>query len=116
MIKMQARALLFSAIEGGNTFWNREIDSHGPVAIVEKIRSGGYAEGKFERTLSIVKKNNPDEVLDAIHQVGATFITPDDIIWPALLNDLAIANGPLSVVAHMALIRLLTKALLSPKE
>lgn len=91
MNKIQARALLFSAIEGGNRFWNREIDLHGPVAVVEKIRSGGYAEGKFERTLSIVKKNNPNEVLNAIREVGAIFLTPEDENWPVLLNDLAIA-------------------------
>ena len=37
-----ARAALFSAIEGGHTFWSREIYSNSAAYVYEKLLNNGY--------------------------------------------------------------------------
>ncbi len=109
MNTLHARALLFSAIEGGNTFWNREIVTHGPEAVVQRIREGGYADGKNERAVAAIKNNHPEAILELIQRTGARFITPEETKWPLLINDLAtppiglVVKGNISALSYSSL-------------
>jgi DNA processing protein len=85
----EARSILISAVEGGTPFWVREIEFLGPVAVVEKLRSGGYDPIKFEKTISKVRDANAKVILDCIAATGSRFITPEEELWPPFLNDLA---------------------------
>ncbi len=85
----EARAILFSSIEGGNTFWSREIDAFGPCSVIERINSGLYDPIKYEKTISKIRNTSADYVMSAIEQTHSVFLTPESELWPALLDDLA---------------------------
>lgn len=87
---LQARAILFAAIEGGTSYWSREIDEHGPLGVVEKSRSQGYDPIKHEKTLSRINGGDPDQILERIFATGSQFLTPEGVGWPILLDDLAV--------------------------
>lgn len=97
----EARAILFSAIEGGTAFWGREIGFLGPSAVVEKLRAGGYDSTKFEKTISKVREANPVEILDRIAVTSSRFIIPEDEEWPLSLNDLAVP--PIALIVKGAI-------------
>jgi DNA processing protein len=86
---LEARAVLFSCLEGGAEYWTREIDAHGPVEVVEKLRGGGYDMIRFETTISRVQATDPSSVLSSITSSGSQFLTPEDPRWPANLDDLS---------------------------
>lgn len=86
---LEARAILFSAIEGGSSFWSREIDECGPVDLVARIRAGRYDPIRFERTIAKVNAAVASEILKEITASASEFITPEDPRWPARLNDLS---------------------------
>ncbi len=86
---IEARAILFSSIEGGSTFWAREIDALGPVEVVAKLRGRGYDPIKYEKLISRVVATQPSSVIAAIGASGSEFITPEDAAWPNQLNDLS---------------------------
>ncbi len=89
MNAIEARALLFSAVEPGSVFWSREIEALGVMEVVQKIRGNGYSDGKHERTLSVIKNANPESILDSIRAVDALFITPESADWPISVSDLS---------------------------
>lgn len=97
----EARAILFSAIEGGTAFWAREIEFLGPLAVVEKLRTGGYDSIKFEKTISKAREANPAEILDRIAVTSSRFIIPEDEEWPLSLNDLA--TPPIALIVKGAI-------------
>lgn len=86
---IDARAILFSSIEGGSTYWTREIDALGPVEVVGKLRAGGYDPLRFEKTIARVGVAEPSHVFDEISSCGSQFLTPEDSGWPSKLNDLS---------------------------
>lgn len=86
---LQARAILFSSIEGGSTFWTREIDAHGPLEVLEKLRAGVYDPIRFEKLIERIKGADPVRVLEEIASSGSQFLTPEDPRWPCRLNDLS---------------------------
>lgn len=88
---LEARAILFSCIEGGSTFWTREIDSLGPVETLGRLKAGSYDPIRFEKTIAKANTAKASEVLAGISACGAEFITPEDQRWPARLNDLSAA-------------------------
>lgn len=85
----EARAILFSSIEGGSTFWAREIDACGPIALVERIRAGCYDPIRFERTIAKVVAASSSAILAEITSSDSEFIIPEDPRWPTKLNDLS---------------------------
>jgi len=89
MNDLEARAILFSCIEGGSTFWAREIDAHGPIDLAARIRAGGYDPIRFDRTIAKVNATSPSDVLEEIASSGSEFIIPEDPRWPSRLNDLS---------------------------
>jgi DNA processing protein len=86
---LEARAVLFSCLEGGSEYWTREIETHGPLEILEKIKSGSYDPIRFETTISRVRTTNPASVLSSIASSGSQFLTPEDPQWPTNLDDLS---------------------------
>ena len=86
---LEARAILFSCLEGGADFWTREIDAHGPLEVLQKLRGGVYDPIRFETTISRVQATDPSSVLNAIASSGSQFLTPEDPQWPTNLNDLS---------------------------
>ena len=85
---LEARALLFASIEGGSLFWTREIESLGPIGVIEKSETGGYDPIKFEKTLQKLKHSDPSHILERIFHSGGQFITQEEELWPRQLNDL----------------------------
>lgn len=88
MNEIEARAILFASIEGGSTFWTREVDTLGPVEVVRKLSAGGYDKIRYEKTIAKVSIANPSHILGEISSSGSRFITPEDPAWPSKLNDL----------------------------
>jgi DNA processing protein len=89
MSELIARARLFTAVEGGSSFWSREIFSNGASYVLDRALNSGYDPIKYARTIEKLKLSNADELLQSISQSGATFLTPQDVTWPQSVNDLA---------------------------
>jgi DNA processing protein len=88
---LEARAILFSCIEGGSTFWTREIDSRGPLDTLAMLQTGAYDPIRFEKTIAKARSTDARSVLAEISLCGGEFITPEDERWPTKLNDLSAA-------------------------
>lgn len=89
MSELLARARLFAAVEGGSTFWSREIFSNGAIYVLDKALNGAYDPIKYGRTIDKLKSSSADQVLQSIADSGASFLTPQDVTWPNSVNDLA---------------------------
>jgi DNA protecting protein DprA len=89
MNELDARAILFSAIEGGQAFWSSEISAKGALAVYEKLLRGGYDSIKYEKLISSLRGITGDQVLSEIDKHQARLLTPIDQDWPAQVNDLA---------------------------
>lgn len=83
-----ARAALFSAIEGGHTFWSREIYSNSALHVYEKLLNNGYDRIKYEKLIAELKLHSGEQVLERIAQHHVRLITPCDKDWPIQVNDL----------------------------
>jgi DNA processing protein len=84
-----ARARLFSTIEGGSTFWAREIFSNSASYVLDRALSGGYDPIKYARTIEKLQIDNSDELLTKVSETGSIFLTPEDSAWPQAVSDLA---------------------------
>jgi DNA processing protein len=89
MNELEARAILFSVIEGGQAFWSSEISTKGALAVYEKLLHGGYDSIKHEKLISSLRGISGDQVLSEIDKHQARLITPLDQDWPVQVNDLA---------------------------
>jgi DNA processing protein len=89
MNELDARAILFSVIEGGQAFWSSEISTKGALAVYEKLLRGGYDSIKYEKLISSLRGISGDQVLSEIDKHQARLITPIDQDWPIQVNDLA---------------------------
>jgi DNA protecting protein DprA len=89
MSELISRARLFSAVEGGSTFWAREVFSNGSIYVLERALNGGYDPVKYARTIEKLRTSSADQLLQSISDAKATFLTPADSTWPQSVNDLA---------------------------
>ena len=89
MNELEARAILFSVIEGGQAFWSSEISTKGALAVYEKLLHGGYDSIKYEKLITSLRGISADQVLSEIEKHQARLITPIDLDWPIQVNDLA---------------------------
>ena len=89
MNELDARAILFSVVEGGQAFWSSEISTKGALAVYEKLLRGGYDSIKYEKLISSLRGISGDKVLSEIDKHQARLITPIDEDWPVQVNDLA---------------------------
>jgi DNA protecting protein DprA len=83
-----ARAALFSAIEGGHTFWAREIYGSSALYVYEKLLNNGYDRIKYEKLIAELKLHSGEQVLERIAQHNVYLISPGDDEWPIQVNDL----------------------------
>ena len=88
MNELLARAALFSAIEGGHTFWSREIYGNSAEHVYEKLLNNGYDRIKYEKLIDELKLHTGEKVMERIAQFGVRFVTPLDADWPLQVNDL----------------------------
>ena len=86
MSELLARAALFSAIEGGHTFWSREIYSNSALYVYEKLLNNGYDRIKYEKLIAEIKLHTGEQVLERIAQHAVRFVTPLDVDWPIQVN------------------------------
>jgi DNA processing protein len=89
MNELDARAILFSVVEGGQAFWSSEISTKGALAVYEKLLRGGYDSIKYEKLINSLRGISGDQVLSEIDKHQARLITPIDEDWPVQVNDLA---------------------------
>ena len=89
MSELISRARLFSAVEGGSTFWAREVFTNGSTYVLDRALTGGYDPVKYARTIEKLRASSADQLLQSISDAQATFLTPADSNWPQSVNDLA---------------------------
>lgn len=88
MNELLARAALFSAIEGGHTFWSQEIYSNGALHVYQKLMNNGYDSIKYEKLIAELNLHSGEQVIAKIAEHHARLLTPLDLDWPSQLNDL----------------------------
>jgi DNA protecting protein DprA len=88
MSELLARAALFSAIEGGHTFWSREIYSNSALYVYRKLLNNGYDSIKYEKLIAELRLHTGEQVLERIAQHHVRLVTPLDLDWPIQVNDL----------------------------
>lgn len=88
MTELEARAQLFTVIEGGNSFFAHEISTRGAVQVRDRLLTGGYESSKFDRIIGELKQTSADQIISKIHQHGAILLTPDNPLWPVQVNEL----------------------------
>ena len=55
MSELVARARLFAAVEGGSSFWSREVFSNGASYVLDRALNGAYDPVKYARTIDKLK-------------------------------------------------------------
>ena len=105
MNERYARAVLFSAIEGGHPFWSQEIYATSALAVLNKLHNGGYDRIRFADLCARISKSSADLILSSIEETASTFLIPGDENWPKRVEDLVappialIAKGNLDALA-----------------
>ena len=87
--EVDARLVLFSAIEGGQVFWCREIEEKGAVDVYARLISEGYDLKKYAKVIAKAQSADLKAIKTQISLSGAIFLTPVSDEWPDSLNDLA---------------------------
>ncbi|CAB5011020.1 MAG: DNA-protecting protein DprA [Actinobacteria bacterium] len=97
MNERQARAILFSAIEGGHSFWSQEIYGSSALEVLNKLQDGDYDRIKYGALIAQITNTSSDAVLDAIDATDSTLLIPGDQWWPSRVEDLI--TPPIALIA-----------------
>lgn len=103
------RLALFSAIEGGSSFWTREIAEQGVQAVFDRIKADVYDSIKHSAIVVKVKNFESAQSFQSIEKTGSHFIAPGDADWPLRLDELAcppiglIVKGNVEVLSNPSL-------------
>ena len=103
------RLALFSAIEGGTSFWTREIAERGVQAVFERIKADVYDSIKHAAIVEKVKNFDSAQSFQSIDKTGSHFIIPGDADWPLRVDELEsppiglIVKGNLEVLSNPSL-------------
>lgn len=116
MNEIQARAKLFSVIEGGHTFFSQEVMSYGALQVHDKLLGGGYDRVKYEKVIATVRLASADQVLSTIEQHGGVLITPSDTAWPQQVNDLAAPPIALIVKGDVSTLQIQSLAIVGTRN
>lgn len=116
MSELLARAALFSAIEGGHTFWSQEIYSQGALAVYEKLMNNGYDSIKFEKLIAELQLRTGEQVIAKVAEHHARLLTPLDADWPAQLNDLVAPPIALVVKGNVAALHMSSLAIVGTRN
>lgn len=82
------RLALFSAIEGGTSFWSREIAEHGVQRVFERIKADAYDSIKYASIIESVKNFESAQTFKTVEKTGSHFIIPGDADWPVRVDEL----------------------------
>ena len=82
------RLALFAAIEGGSSFWSREIAEKGVPAVFDRIKANAYDSIKHAALVEKVRNFESSPAFQSIEKAKAHFITPEDSQWPLRLDEL----------------------------
>lgn len=101
-----ARLRLLASIEGGSTFWAREVSEWGALQVISNFEDGFYAGGKYsaDAIRERLKINAGSKLLEEIALADSELVTPMDEDWPERLNELEappfalICRGDLSLL------------------
>jgi predicted Rossmann fold nucleotide-binding protein DprA/Smf involved in DNA uptake len=116
MNELIARAALFSAIEGGHTFWSREINSNSALFVYDKLLNNGYDRIKFEKLIAELKLHSGEQVLERIAQHHVRLVTPCDEDWPIQVNDLIAPPIALIVKGNISALHLSSLAIVGTRN
>ena len=116
MNELIARAALFSAIEGGHTFWSREINSNSALFVYDKLLSDGYDRIKYEKLIAELKLHSGEQVLERIAQHHVRLVTPCDDDWPIQVNDLIAPPIALIVKGNISALHLSSLAIVGTRN
>jgi DNA protecting protein DprA len=116
MNELIARAALFSAIEGGHTFWSREIYSNSALYVYEKLMNDGYDSIKFEKLIAELKLHSGEQVIAKVAEHHARLITPLDADWPHQLNDLVAPPIALIIRGNIAALHMSSLAIVGTRN
>ena len=116
MNELIARAALFSAIEGGHTFWSREINSNSAQFVYDKLLSDGYDRIKYEKLIAELKLHSGEQVLERIAQHHVRLVTPCDDDWPIQVNDLIAPPIALIVKGNISALHLSSLAIVGTRN
>jgi len=97
MNERQARAVLFSAIEGGHPFWSQEIYATSALAVLNKLHNGGYDRIRFADLCTRISNASADLILSSIEESASTFLIPGHEYWPRRVEDLV--APPIALIA-----------------
>ena len=103
------RLALFSAIEGGASFWTREIAERGVQAVFERIKGAAYDSIKHAAIVEKVKNFESAQSFQSIEKTRSHFIVPGDADWPLRLDELEcppiglIVKGNVEVLSNPSL-------------
>lgn len=103
------RLALFSAIEGGASFWSREIAERGVTAVFERIKADFYDSIKHAAIVEKMKNFDSAQSFQSIEKTGSHFIIPGDAGWPLRVDELEsppiglIVKGNLEVLNNPSL-------------
>ena len=116
MNEREARAILFSAVEGGHPFWAQEIFSLSALTVLTKLQSGSYDSIRFERLIKAIALTSPDYVLTAIEKVGGEFLAPGDDMWPISVDDLSAPPIALVIKGNSATLSMQSLAIVGTRN
>jgi DNA processing protein len=103
------RLALFSAIEGGNQFWSREIADKGAQSVFERLHSSAYDSIKHGALIEKIRSFESAPAFQAIEKCSSHFIIPGDEQWPLRVDELEsppiglIVKGNLDILGNPSL-------------
>ena len=113
---MNYRLALFSAIEGGSTFWTNEISQKGVVQVYEELVGDFYHGNRnsAEKISAKLKNVKSEELSEEILKAGGLFLSPEDESWPQALNDLV--APPIGIITTAELMQCSSVAIVGTRN
>jgi DNA protecting protein DprA len=112
----EARAILFTCIEGGSSFWCSEIRKSSALDVYEGAIAGIYESVKLERIVSKIQSANPNLILEKIERAHFQFLTPEDSDWPHQVDDLVAPPIALTVKGNSNILTNLSLAIVGTRN
>jgi DNA processing protein len=88
MKERAVRLALFSAIEGGASFWSREITERGVQSVFDRLKGNAYDSIKHAALVEKVKCFESASAFQSIEKAQGHFLIPGDAQWPLRLDEL----------------------------
>ena len=104
-MKERARRLaLFAAIEGGSSFWSREITEKGVDSVFDRITKNSYDSIKHAASVERLRAFDSANSFREIEKASSHFIIPGDAQWPLRVDELECPPIGLIVKGNMEIL------------